>query len=140
MADGDRRGKHRRRLFAVLGATFVWAALLCGWFFGWWRVSEVLRLPPAHPRMVTALALVFFVLFWAWFWRRGRGARLSKAWLVLRISSDALLIALLGGLLLWRWPSAALVVVGFALAGSYAARFVVAVVKLAARRKVSPRS
>jgi hypothetical protein len=131
----ETQGRRRRRLFIVLGASFTWVALLCIWFFA--QRARVPKVPNAllsHPWAIMALVLGATALFWILFWRGSRSSKRPRGLVFLKLCSDALIIALFGGLLLWNWPPAALILVGFGLALSYAARLIRAAIALSAGR------
>lgn len=129
----ETQGRQRRRLYIVLGASFIWAALLCVWFFVGVRVPKISNALLSHPWAIMAFVLGVSGLFWILFWRHTRGSERFRKLALLKLCSDALLIALFAGLFLWNWPSIALILIGFGLVLSYAARFTRAAVTLTAR-------
>lgn len=80
-----------------------------------------------------ALVLGAAAVFWVVFWWRGRSGKRPRILLLLKLCSDALLVAFFAGLFVWKWPPTVIVAVGFALALSFAARLIAAAVGLVAR-------
>lgn len=133
MSDLETKRRQKRRLYIVVGASFVWAVVLLFWFLGFGtRLPELANAFLAHPWGIMALVVVITGLFWAFFWRQSRNRRRPRGLMILKACSDILLIVLFAGLLLWHWSSTTLIIIGFAVALSYVVRFIRAGITLAA--------
>jgi len=125
MSDLEAQRRQKRRVYIIVGASVLWAALVLFWF-----LAQGTRLPKfatmflSRPWVIMALVVAVTGLFWIVFWRQTRNKRRPRGLVVLKICSDVLLIALFAGLFLLNWSSTTLIAVGFAVVLSYVARFI----------------
>lgn len=132
MDDLEIQRRQRRRLYIIVGASLIWAVLLCLWFFAWGtRIPKVFDALFSYPWTIMALVLGITGLFWIFFLRQARIRKRSRGLVILKACSDVLLIVLFAGLLLWNWSSTTLIIMGFAVVLSYVARFIRAGITLA---------
>lgn len=133
MSDLETKRKQKRRLYIIVGASFVWAVLLLFWFVGFGTsLPKVANALLSHPWVIMAFVVVITGLFWMFFWWQSRSKKRPKGLVILKACSDVLLIILFAGLLLWNWSSTALIIIGLAVVLSYVARFIRAGITLAA--------
>ena len=124
--------RQKRRLYIIVGASFVWAVLLLFWFLGFGtRLPKLANVLLSHPWAIMALVVVITGLFWIFFWRQNRIRKRVGSLLILKACSDVLLIMLFAGLLLLNWSSTTLINIGVALVLSYVARLIRAGITLA---------
>jgi phosphatidylserine synthase len=123
----EKRRRQKRRVYLIAGGSFIWTVFLMVWFFAYGN-----RFPKFenHSWVVMAALLVAALLFLIPFWRRGPKGKGSRAFIVLKIVSDVLLVALIAGFL-WKWSSTLMTVIAVALVLSYLARFARASISLA---------
>lgn len=132
MGDLETQRKQRTWLYIIVGASLVWAVLLLFWFAGLGaRLPKSAGVLLSHPLAIMACVMAIISVFWTFFLRQARGRKRSRGMVILKACSDALLIVLFAGLLLWNWSSSTLVIIGFAVVLSYVARFVGAGITLA---------
>jgi hypothetical protein len=132
MSDLETKRRRKRRLYIIVGAPFVWAVILLFWFLGLGtRLPRPASALLSHPWATMAFVVVVTGLFWIFFWRQSRIRKCSKRLVILKACSDVLLVILFAGLLLWRWSSTTLIIVGFAVVVSYVVRFLRAGITLA---------
>ena len=125
MSDLETKRRQKRRLYVMVGASFVWAVLLLFWFLGFGTpLPKLANALLSHPWAIMAFVVVVTGLFWIFFWRRTRSKKGSRGLVILKACSDVLLIILFAGLLLWDWSSTTLIIVGVAVVLSYVARFI----------------
>lgn len=124
----------KTKVYIIVSMAFLWAAFLLVWLLRGGPSSETLGSISEHGWAVLVIIAVFMAVFWTWFLARSRKSNVPRSLLVLRISSDVLLLALIGGALVWNWPSTALIVIGSALVLSYGARFMNSAVRLSRRQ------
>jgi hypothetical protein len=130
--DSETQRSQQTKFYVLVGAAFLWAAALCIWLVT--QKGHSLEFLPTlllHPWVVMSSVLGVKGLFWIAFWRRAKKIRLPRLFVFLKLGSDALLIALAAGLFLWKWPPDVIIILGFALAASYGARFIRGIVQLA---------
>jgi len=127
---------HRRLLYIILGASFTWAVILCIWIFV--GNSIFLRVAKAflsYPWVIIASVIMVKVLVWTIFWRKRndkymRNGKRIKAWVFLKLCSDAFLIALIVGVLR-HWPPAVIIPILIGLMLSYAVKLILSTYALA---------
>ena len=124
----------KKKVYVIVGAAFLWATLVLIWLLKSERSSETLASMSRHRWAVMGAVVVFMAVFWTWFWTRARKSKVPGSLIVLRVSSDVLLLALIGGVLIWNWPSTALMIIGSALVVSYGARFMNSIIGLSRRQ------
>lgn len=124
----------KKKVYIIVGVAFLWAVLLLIWLLKSGLPSEILAPISQHAWAVMAAVAVFMAVFWTWFWTRARKSNVPGSLIVLRVSSDVLLLALIGGILVWNWPSTALVITGSALVLSYGARLMNSAIRLSRRQ------
>jgi hypothetical protein len=119
---GNSAGSAKKKVYIIVGTAFLWATLLLIWLLKSGTSSETFASISKHAWTVMAAVVVFMAVYWTWFWTRARKAKLPGSLIALRLSSDVLLLALMGGVLIWNWPSTALTIIGSALVLCYGAR------------------
>lgn len=127
------RFSHKKRVLVIWAASLCWVVLVCVWFF---RYGGSLAIPAAvfsHPVVLVMVVVAMTALIWVALRKTVR--RLNPAWVLLRLSSDVLLIVLIAGLFLWNWPPKVYVLLDILIGVSYALRVLSAVISLMARQE-----
>jgi hypothetical protein len=135
------RRKHRRLAFIIIGASFTWAVILCIWMFVGKNSSlGIMKALFSYPWAIISLVLGIQVLIWIVFWRRKLNSKDKriKVLLFLKLCSDALLIALIAGVL-WHWPPAVIIPILIGLVLSYAVKLINSVYAVATDRSIQVR-
>lgn len=133
------QGQHKKRLFAIVGASLVWGVLLCFWFLthpapNWPRI---LALSSSVRWWFAVFILAMFIVVWVFIWKAVLRRKLSKYRILLRLFSDGLLIAILLGALLWHLSERVLVFLAGALVISYVLRIAGSVISLSSGKRES---
>lgn len=123
-SDHPERDRSTKRMRAVIGLAVVWAIVLIWLLARGGRLLEASQEFSLHPWAIMAAFLTIIGLFWILLWTKARDAKMPRAFVLLKLASDVLILALAAGFLLLNWSSRVLIVLAFALAVTYAARFI----------------